>query len=161
MTRKRWILVGMTVVLLGAAASFIATTAKYVNTDLAAAAGNHFFSLLEARNVRDAIEMYDARFRKQQGEAWDRLLAGLDAKQGPVTKATLAGVQVVPVEEVGCVLLQYQVSRGALASTENLLVCPATGKTSFVIVGHELTRLDTKQNIAAGVTVQLKGVRLP
>jgi hypothetical protein len=161
MTRKRWIAVGVSVLLLGAAVAFIATRARYVNTDLAIAAGNQFFSLLQARNVRDAAEMYDARFRKQHGEVWDRLLANLDAKPGPVTKATLAGVQIVPIDEVGCVLLQYQVSRGLLASTENLVLCPARETTSFVIAGHELTRLDTQQNIAAGVRVQLKGVRLP
>ena len=160
-TRKRWMAVGVSVLLVGAALAFIATRTSNVNTDLAIAASNQFFSLLQARNVRGATEMYDVRFRNQQGEVWDRLLASLDAQQGPVTKATLAQVQIVPVEEVGCVLLQYQVSRGVAASAENLVLCPTTEKTSFVIVGHELTHSDTQQNIAAGVRVQMKGVRLP
>jgi hypothetical protein len=158
-TRNRWIALGVVVVLLCAAAAFVATRTNYVNTELAVATGNEFFARLQARGVREALGL--GRFN-QQGEVWGRLLTNLDAKHGPVTKATLAGVQVVPVERVGCVLLQYQISRGVLASAETLVLCPTAQNTvAFEIVGHELTRLDTQQNIAMGVKVQLSGIRFP
>src|SRR5688572_20255141 len=105
-TRKRWMVMSVGVLLLGVAIAFVAMRIRYVNTDLAVATAGQFFSRLQARTVREATEMYEGRFRRQHGEVWDRLLANLDAKYGAVTMATVAGVQIVPVEEVGCVLVQ-------------------------------------------------------
>jgi hypothetical protein len=70
-----------------------------------------------------------------------------------VTEAKLIGTKVVPIDRIGCSLLFYEVHRGPFITHESIILKPCTGN-SAVIIGHELTRLDSGQKIAAGITVK-------
>ena len=153
MTRKRILTVSVIIVILILVAFFIAQRGHYVDTNAATAAGAEYFTHLEKGRVADAMLVYMESFRQQQGENWPRFLEGLAAKYGPVTNYTMDRWQIVPIDGVGCVLLNYRISRGTLSSQENLILCPKAADAKFAIVGHEMTRLDTQQNVSAGITV--------
>ena len=161
MARKRTLTVSVIIVSLVLAAFFIAQRAQHVDTTAATAAGAEYFTHLEKGRVADAMLIYRESFRQQQGENWPRFLEGLAAKYGPVTDSALDGWQIVPIDGVGCVLLNYRISRGALRSQENLILCPKAADAKFAIVGHEMTRHDTQQKVSAGITAISKGISIP
>jgi hypothetical protein len=161
MTPKRILAVSVLIVILILLVFFIAQRGHYVDTNAATAAGAEYFTCLEKGRVADAMLVYMESFRKQQGENWPRFLQGLAAKYGPVTNYTLDRWQIVPIDGVGCVLLSYRISRGALGSQEDLILCPEAVDDKFAIVGHEMTRLDTQQKVSAGITIVSKGINIP
>lgn len=161
MTRKRILAISVIIVILILVVYFIAQRGQVVDTSAATAVGAEYFTHLEKGRVADAMLVYMEAFRQQQGENWPRFLEGLAAKYGPVTDSALDGWQIVPIDGVGCVLLNYRISRGTLRSQENLILCPKAADAKFAIVGHEMIRLDTQQKVSAGITSVSKGINIP
>ena len=161
MTRKRIINVSAIVVILILTVFLIAQRGQYVDTNAATEAAGEYFTHLEKGRVIDAMLVYAEAFRLQQGENWPHFLEGLAAKYGPVTNSALDGWQIVPIDGVGCVLLNYRIWRGTLRSQESLILCPKAADAKFAIVGHEMTRLDTQQKVSAGITAVSKGINIP
>ena len=98
-------------------------------------------------------------FLQKRGEDWQNLLTQLDTQNGGVTDFKTLGSHVAPVKlrdstEIPCVLVRYQVTRNTLISDERLTICPHQRGEEWAIAGHEITRSDTGQHFAAGLTFQ-------
>lgn len=126
----------------------------------AVAAADNYFSTLKQGHADLALATYSSEFRAKYGEKWLQLLSGLQDRFGVVTSVELKESSIVPMSGVGCSLLIYDVRRGSFSTVENLIFCPDKSAGSL-IVGHQQTRLDTGQQVAAGVTVHRAGVHVP
>ena len=131
----------------------------YVDPRPAVAFGEEYFSKLRQKQVDDAVAMYTDGFLQKVGEDWHKLLLQLDTQNGDVTGFKTLGSHVVPVTlrdstEIPCILVRYEVTRNTLVSDERLTICPHQRGDEWAIAGHEITRSDTGQHFAAGLTVQ-------
>jgi len=116
------------------------------------AVAERYYAALGLKSQEKVHTFFNPEFLAQYGNAWRNLLTGLAQKFGPVTEAKLVETKSVPIDQVGCSLLRYQVRRGTFVTQENIILKPSTG-TSPAIIGYEMIRLDTGQKIEAGVTV--------
>ncbi len=151
------------VLLLVVLAAMLFPKLHYVDPRPAVASGEEYFSKLRQRQVEDALAMYTDGFRQQRGEEWQRLLTQLDAQNGGVTDFKTLGSKIAPVQlrdstEIACVIVQFQVTRNNLISEEKLTLCPRQRGAEWGIAGHEITRSDTGQHYAAGLTVEEKTI---
>jgi hypothetical protein len=162
MRRKLFILAGAALLLVVVAAIFFPKL-HYVDPRPAIAFGEEYFSKLRQRQVDDALAMYTEGFRQKRGEEWKKLLIQLDEQNGGVTDFKTLSSKVAPVQlrdstEIACLLVQYQVTRNTLISMETLTLCPHQHAAEWRIAGHEITRSDTGEHYAAGLTVQEKTI---
>jgi len=159
---KPFIIAGAVLLLVVLAAMFFPKL-HYVDPRPAVACGEEYFSKLRQRQVDDALAMYADGFRQKRGEEWQKLLAQLDAENGGLTDFKTLGSKIAPVQlrdstEIACVIVQYQVTRNTLISEEKLTLCPHQCGAERRIAGHEITRSDTGQHYAAGLTVLEKTI---
>jgi hypothetical protein len=124
------------------------------------AAANDFYSTLKSNNVKAALTHFAPEFKNYENN-WPRLLDGLQQRYGPVTAADLQTASLAANGNDPCYSLTYAVKRGTMASTEILFLCSVQGQSTWLIRGHEVTRLDTGQSIAGGVVPQEIGVHVP
>jgi len=162
MRLKPFIIAGAVLLLVVLAAMFFPKL-HYVDPKPAVACGEEYFSKLKQGQVDDALAMYTDGFRQQRGEEWQKLLTQLDAKNGGVTDFKTLGSQVAPVQlrdstEIACVIVQFRVTRNTMISEEKLTLCPHQRGAEWGIAGHEITRSDTGQHYAAGITFQEKTI---
>lgn len=120
------------------------------------AVAERYYLALEQKSQERLHTFFSPEFLAENGDKWRRLLTGLNENYGPVTEVKLMEVQVVPVDQIGCSLLRYQVHRGPFTTQENIIFKPGKGG-SAAIIGYEMIRLDTGQKIAAGVGVTERG----
>lgn len=161
MNKKR-ILIGAAVIT-GAlifAAYFWLRGAQIVDFKPPIEAADSYFSTLKQGHADLALASYSSEFRAKYGVKWLQLLSGLQDRFGVVTSADLKESSIVPMSGVGCTLLIYDVRRGSFSTVENLIFCPDKS-AGPLIVGHQQTRLDTGQQVAAGATVHRVGVHAP
>jgi hypothetical protein len=151
------LLIGVMVLVLGV---YFVRKVHYVNIFPSVDVANQYFSDLKAGNVETAFAIYDDEFRRTYGAAWLDLLSRLQKQYGVVTEFKLLESRIVPVSDVGCALVRFNVTRGQLVSEEGMVLCPNT-KSEPKIVGHEMMRVDTHQRMAAGRNVVEIGVRFP
>ena len=149
---------GVAVLLLALALAFFPKL-HYVDQRPAVAFGNAYFSNLEQGQVDDAFAMYTDGFLQKRGEEWRRVVGDLNLQLGRVTDSKVVASQIAPVTlsdstEIPCVLVQYQVTRNRIISDEKLTICPHQRGVQYGIAGHEITRLDSGQHFAAGLTIQ-------
>lgn len=160
MSYKKFVIFGAIAVVVVVAAMFVFGKVHYVDNKSSIATAENYYTELKKGQVKPALPSYSEKFRETNDQTWSNLLSGLQQRFGAVTSIKLVGSTIVPVSEVGCTLLRYEVSRGALSSHEQLILCP--GKASAaIIIGHEIIRLDTNQKISAGQTVQEIGIHVP
>ena len=131
----------------------------YVDPKPAVAYGEEYYSELKLRRADDAFAMYTDGFIQKRGDEWHRLLADIDGQSGGVTDFKTVSWKLAPVHlrdstELACVLVQYHVTRNTLDSQEILTVCPHQHGSDWGIAGHEITRSDTGQHYAAGLTIR-------
>ena len=154
---KRLFLVGALVSATVLAVIFVASKVRWVDPKPAIALGEQYFSRLRSGQLEGALALYTDEFRRKYGADWQKLISSLNTNYGTVTGFTLLENKVVPLTspagEIPCVSVRYHVARSAFPIEETLLVCPQPN-TQMAIVGHQLTRLDTGQTIAAGATVK-------
>lgn len=135
----------------------------FVDVNPGIAFGQTFFNRLESGDTDQPSAMYSNELRQQP--QWEstggKLLPGLQSRFGIVKAVSLTEAKVIPNNEVACFLLRYSVNRPSLASDEQLIVCPESNPAHFVVAGHRLTRLDTKQTISFGITVDEASIHLP
>ena len=158
MRRKPLIIAGavLFVVVLGAV---FFSKVHYVDQRPAVAFGEEYFSQLKQGQVDDAFAMYTDGFLQKRGEEWRKLLTDLDTQNRGITDFKTLGSQLAPVTlsdstDIPCVLVQYQVTRNTLTSQEKSTICPHQRGAEYGIAGHEITRSDTGQHFAAGITIR-------
>jgi hypothetical protein len=130
----------------------------YIDQRPAVAFGEEYFSKLKQGQVDDAFAMYTDGFLQKRGEEWHKLLTDLDTQNRGITDFKTLGSGLAPVTlrdstEMPCVLVRYQVTRNTLISQEKLTICPHQRGAEYGIAGHEITRSDTGQHFAAGLTI--------
>jgi hypothetical protein len=160
MIRKNLLVLAAIAVVLIVLAMLLLGRVHYVDNKPSIAVAESYFTELEKGKVDSAFVSYSGKFREENDKTWRDLLTGLQLRFGAVTAFKLTESKIVPVSEVGCTLLRYQVSRGSLSTEEQMMLCPDKASTS-TIIGHEVIRLDTHQRISAGQTVQEVGVHVP
>jgi len=145
-------LLGLAMVVLAVLVALIFFFKKvhYVDTKSAAALGAQYFSYLKGGQVERAFAMYGQDVRAEHNN-WLGFLVGFSEQYGPVTEFTLADAKVLPVQELVCVVVTYHVTRKVLFTEERLTVCPAKSASPMAINGHAILRLDTGQEITAGI----------
>lgn len=162
---KRRIIVALCIVaaVLGAGGYYVANKVHIVDIKPGIAFGQGFYNRLESGDTDQPSAMYSTEMRQQPQwqNSGGKLLPGLQSRFGVVKAVSLTEARVIPNNEVACVLLRYSVERSGLASDEQLIVCPDSNPAHFVIAGHRLTRLDTKQTISFGITVDEASVHFP
>lgn len=124
------------------------------------AAAEHYYSILEGKSQGRVSSSFSQEFLSKHENMWRDLLMGLGEKFGPVTEIKFMKSSIVPVEQIGCTRLSYEVHRGQFGTQENIIFRPG-GTTPPLIIGYELIRIDTGQKIAAGVTVREVGFSVP
>jgi hypothetical protein len=159
--RPKALVIGGAVLLLVIFGALFLPRLSYVDPKPAIAFGDEYFSKLKQREVDEELGMYTDGFREKRGKEWQKLLADLDAQNGGVTDFKTVGSNIARVQfrdssEIACVVVHYQVTRNRLASEEKVTICPNQRGAEWAITGHELTRLDTGQQFAAGLTIQEK-----
>jgi hypothetical protein len=162
MRTKPLVIAGVLVFVVGLAAVLFSKL-HYVDQRPALAFGEEYFSKLKQGQVDDAFALYTDGFLLKRGEDWHKLFADLDNQNRGVTDFKTLGSQLAPVTlrdstEIPCVLVQYQVTRSTLISQEELTICPHQRGAEYGIAGHEITRVDTGQHFAAGLTIQQKTI---
>ncbi|NQD39018.1 hypothetical protein HPT27_18535 [Permianibacter sp. IMCC34836] len=134
----------------------------YVDSRPATALADAFFNDLQKGDVDRTFQKYDARYIDPKNGEWLRLLQGLNSRYGPITSYLLANTAIVPVADIGCSLLHYNIHRAQLITEENLIVCPTSqDSNNYLIVGHSLHRMDTDQSIVVGLSVHEERGRVP
>jgi hypothetical protein len=126
----------------------------------AIAVADKFYGSLKNREGKAALALFAPAF-KSTAKAWPRLLWALQERSGAVVSTELRGASLVANEDAPCYFLNYAVERDLLTTDESLLVCRAAGATNWEIVGHVLTRLDSKQSASAGVVPTEIGMKTP
>lgn len=159
--KKIFVIFAVAATFIGVVLFALSGKVHYVDNQPAIAFADKFYGELQQAHIDEALQSYGANYVSQKDENWKRLLVGLNSSYGTITSRSLVGASVVPVEEVGCSLLRYDVRRGQLATEEKLIVCPKDKQSGYLIAGHELRRTDTGQSIIAGLSVQESGVRVP
>lgn len=160
MTFKKLLIFGTIAIVLVVAALFLFGKVHYVDNRPSISIAENYFTELKRGHVELALASYSEKFRETNDKTWRDLLSGLQQRYGVVTSAKLVGSTIVPVSEVGCTLLRYEVSRGSLSTKEQMILCPDKA-SAVTIIGHELTRLDSNQRISAGQTVQEVRIHVP
>ena len=136
---------------------------KIVDNKPAIALADSYFDELQHSRIEEAYSSYSEEIKSQNGENWKKLLTGLDKQFGAVTSKSLTGMSVVPVAEVGCWLLSYNVNRTLYVSEDRMIVCPSNDKGLIAsnIVGYEMRRADTGQTISVGLTLTESKISAP
>jgi hypothetical protein len=158
MRRKPLIIAGAALFVVVLVALFFPKT-HYVDQGPAVAFGEEYFSKLKQGRIGDAFAMYTDGFLQKRGEEWRKLLGDFDTQNRGITDFKTLGSQLAPVTlsdstEIPCVLIWYQVTRNTLISQEKLTICPHQRGAEYGIAGHEITRSDTGQHFAAGITIR-------
>jgi hypothetical protein len=131
-------------------AIFVKKKVHVVDSAPALALVNEYLSDMQQGKPDDAFGLYAGKFRDQAGEDWKGFLEKMPEAFGPVSSYSVESGHVVPVESKGCYSLRYDVQRTLVSSSEGFVVCPTNG-SKWEIVGHDLTRKDTGQHVAAGI----------
>jgi hypothetical protein len=152
MNRKKVLVFGALAAVLVVTASIFIGKVNFVDIRSATAFAEEFFSELKQGRPDKAFDRYGPEFRAKNGSVWRQFLFDLQSAHGVVSAAILAEATIVPVSQIGCTMVQYNVSRGQFSSKEQLILCP--DKSSVKIVGHKLVRIDTNQQVSAGTTVR-------
>lgn len=133
---------------------------EHVDEGPAVLIGTHFYGALKTGDVRKSLGFFAPGFKKGESD-WPRLLSSLHMQAGAVTSAELQGSQIIANDDVPCWLLDYSVKRPGSASSEKLLVCRSQDEKTWLISGHQLTRLDTNQSITGGLMPSTVGISTP
>jgi hypothetical protein len=161
--RTRFLVIAGTLLALIILAVVFFPRVTYVDLRPAVTFGNEYFSKLQQGRLDDAFAMYTDGFVQKRGREWRTLLTDFATQQGAVTAFSVATSSLAPVTlndstDIPCVLIRYKVMRSSFESAEMLTVCPGQHGAEYGIAGHEITRLDTKQHFAAGLTIQEKTI---
>jgi len=124
------------------------------------AVADTFFTALKSGNDKAALNLFSPEFKAAEKD-WPRLLANLQQKYGPVTSADLQDASLAAKDDDPCYMLTYAIKRNSLASTESLFICSKGNVSPWLVVGHNLTRLDTNQSIAAGMLPVEASIKVP
>jgi len=122
---------------------------KSVDADPSINVANNFYQLLSVPDVKSATTLFSPGFTDTMS-SWPKVLSRTQSKFGPVVHAELELAVFTPDGDSDCYLLKYNVIRQSLQSHERLLVCKLAGTSRWAIVGHELTRDDTGNDISGG-----------
>jgi len=155
-TRKNSMIVAAAV--LGAVVLSGCRRPELVSPTAANKLADRFYGALTHGDVTSAMRAFAPDF---DATNWPRLLTNLQARYGRVTSANVRAFSLAAAGGQPCYLMTFQVQRERLASSERLFVCATKDRAVWFIRGHDLTRLDTNQSIAAGVLPSETGVRVP
>ena len=148
------------IIIVGAAAAFFLSKVNYVDPNPAMEFGTKFFDSFKTNPPNEAFSKYSSDFRIAQGQKWNTFINQFNLRYGSVVSSELVGMKMIPIKGAACFALSYNIQRKALATQEQIIVCPGDNM-QMSVVGHGLIRLDTKQKVSAGISFTETGIKIP
>lgn len=148
------------IIVIAVAASAVGCNVQNIDVGQPVAAADKLYGSLQAGDSKAALAQFSPTF-KSKVDSWSRLLRNLQSTHGPVTAAELRGAILATNNDDPCYALTYAVKRGSFASDETLFLCSKGGASTWLIHGHGMVRLDSKQSISAGVLPSEVGIHVP
>lgn len=152
---------GLVVFATGALLTGVAEAIQYVDSAPAVKLAASYFDTLKVGKFDDAILAFDPNYLSNGNGEWRRLFPGLEQKFGRISSISLTRASIVPINDVGCSLLRYDIGRRLLSTQESLIVCPQKVGGKLSIVGHEVVRKDNGQRIVIGLSVKEVEFKFP